>query len=250
MKTLKVIISLFLLAYLGNPKLGYGQGVIIRPQKEQPNEKITSEKINKQEQFISSQISTPSDFIGGHGFVDLGIGIKWATCNLGASSPSEYGNFYAWGETATKNSYDEENSTTYNIKTDDISGKSTYDVARLMWGDTWRLPTKDEFEILLTQCVWTEITEKGHKGMKVTGPNGNSIFLPATGVRVGKKLNNRGSCGYYWSSTPYTDEDNYNIPHPSWDIIKNQSIMLWSHKWPSIGGVGRASGYAIRPVSD
>ena len=145
--------------------------------------------------------------INGPEYVDLGLSVKWATCNVGASSPGDYGRHYAWGETTTKSDYTEANSTTYGKQMTGIADNSTYDVARREWGGTWRLPTQKEFQELLDNCTWTWTTQNGHDGYKVTSKkNGNSIFLPAAGLRDGTSLYNQGTNGYYWSAT--SDESN------------------------------------------
>lgn len=145
--------------------------------------------------------------INGFEYVDLGLpsGVKWAAYNVGAGAPHEYGNYYAWGETTTKSSYTEDNSTTYGKLMSDIGGNATYDVARKQWGSSWRLPTKAEFKELLDEdnCTWEWTTQSGVNGYKVTSKvNGNSIFLPAAGYRGGSSLHGTGSYGSYWSSTP------------------------------------------------
>ena len=160
------------------------------------------------------------EFLSGHEYVDLGLSVKWATCNVGASKPEDYGNYYAWGETTTKSSYTESNSKTYGKKMSDIAGNAQYDAARANWGGNWRMPTKAEMQELIDKCNWTWTTQNGVKGYKVTGPNGNSIFLPAAGYRYGSSLYHAGSSGYYWRSTPdgsdscsayylYFDSDNH-----------------------------------------
>ena len=146
--------------------------------------------------------------INGHEYVDLGLSVKWATCNVGANKPEDYGNYYAWGETKTKSDYSLSNSVTYGKSFSDIGGKSQYDAARANWGGTWRLPTKAEQQELLDNCTWKWTTQNGVKGYKVTGPNGNSIFLPAAGYRGGWSLYGAGEDGYYWSSTPYESTGN------------------------------------------
>ena len=146
--------------------------------------------------------TTLERFENGHEYVDLGLSVKWATCNVGASKPEDYGNYYAWGEITTKSSYTESNSKTYGKSMGDIAGNSSYDAARANWGGSWRMPTKAEMQELIDRCAWTWTTQNGVKGYKVTGPNGNSIFLPAAGDRSGSSLNYAGSDGYYWSSTP------------------------------------------------
>ena len=137
--------------------------------------------------------------INGHKYVDLGLSVKWATCNIGASSPSDYGDYFARGEDETKAEYTEDNSTTY--------GRVNYtfrDAAKKKWGGTWRMPTEAEFEELEDKCTWKWTTQGGHNGYKVTSKkNGNSIFLPAAGTRYGSSLYDAGPYGNYWSSTHY-----------------------------------------------
>lgn len=95
-----------------------------------------------------------------HEYVDLGLpsGTKWATCNVGANIPEEYGDFYAWGEITTKSEYTTENCVTYGESMDDISGNPNYDVARAKWGGSWRMPTKSEMRELVYNCNWTWTT--------------------------------------------------------------------------------------------
>lgn len=144
--------------------------------------------------------------------VDLGLpsGTKWASWNIGASSPEEYGGYYAWGETEPKGYYDQntylyyipylDNKDHYYYIGDDIAN-TEYDVAHVMWGDSWSMPTIEQFEELCDYCSWTWISRNGKNGYLVTGPNNNSIFLPAAGYYWGERLFGEGSSGYYWSST-------------------------------------------------
>ena len=150
----------------------------------------------------TSQSGGTSGTIAGHEYVDLGLSVKWATCNVGADSPEDYGDYYAWGETKTKSRYDTDNCETWEKQIGDIKGTSR-DVAHVKWGGTWRLPTEAECDELLKKCTWTWTTQGGHAGYKVTGKNGNSIFLPAAGWRDGTSLYGTGSRGSYWSSTPF-----------------------------------------------
>ena len=143
-----------------------------------------------------------SGSINGHDYVDLGLSVKWATCNIGANRPSDYGNYYAWGETSTKSTYTEENSQNYEMNVDYIKGDRLYDAARVNWGSTWRLPTKEEMQELEHECTWTHATRGGHEGSLITGPNGNSIFLPSAGDRYGSSRYKANGYGYYWSATP------------------------------------------------
>lgn len=136
-------------------------------------------------------------------WVNLGLpsGLKWATCNLGASSPEEYGCYYAWGEIAPSKKYDIPSCRTWGRLVKEISGKSRYDAARNQWGDEWFMPSRFDFEELQEFCGWEWTVQNGHGGYRVIGPNGNSIFLPAAGWCVGNKENAVGEEGEYWSST-------------------------------------------------
>ena len=137
----------------------------------------------------------------GHEYVDLGLSVKWATCNVGATTPEGYGDYFSWGETSPKVEYIEDNCTTYK-RLNDISGNAEYDAATVNWGGNWRMPTYDELEELGNNCIWTWITQNGVNGYNVEGPSGSSIFLPAAGGRYGSSLDNAGSSGGFWCSTP------------------------------------------------
>ena len=176
--------------------------------------------------------------INGHEYVDLGLSVKWATCNVGANKPEDYGDYYAWGETKTKSEYWDDNSVTYGKSFSDIKGDSRYDAARANWGGSWRLPTKKEYEELVNRCTWKWMTQNGVKGYKVTGPNGNSIFLPAAGYRFGSSLNDAGEYGYYWSSTPY-ESDSYDAYYLSFD--SGDHYVNW---------YSRSHGLSVRPVTE
>ena len=154
--------------------------------------------------ILSSALMASTGSSAGHEWVDLGLSVKWATCNVGASSPEGYGDYYAWGETSTKSSYDEDSCATWDKQIGDIAGTSR-DVARVKWGGSWRMPTWAEFAELLGECTRTWTTRNGVNGCEVTGPNGNSIFVPAAGYRPGTPLCYAGRWGYYWGSTPHED---------------------------------------------
>ena len=115
--------------------------------------------------------------IRGHDYVDLGLSVKWATCNVGATSPSGYSDYFAWGETSPKSEYTEGNSVTYKKNMGDIAGDSRYDAARANWGGSWRMPTAAEIKELANKCKTRWTTYNGHKGHLVMGPNGKSIFF-------------------------------------------------------------------------
>ena len=184
--------------------------------------------------------STLSDgMINGHQYVDLGLssGLKWATCNIGADNPEDYGNYYAWGETETKAEYTEDNSVTFGQQLNDISGNAQYDAAAANWGGTWRMPTKDEIRELIYNCSWTPETQNGVDGFKVTGSNGNYIFIPASGYRDGSSSYIYGEC-YYWSSTPHQYSSDYSY------------ILYSDYEYQSEDMNYRYRGLTIRPVSN
>ncbi len=165
--------------------------------------------------------------IGSHEYVDLGLpsGLLWATCNVGADSPDDYGDYFAWGETETKSDYDWDTYKWYNGSENTLTKyctKSSYgtvdnrtvlemsdDAARANWGGDWRMPTKEEWQELEDRCTWTWTTQGGKSGYRVTGTNGRSLFLPAAGGRFGSSLYNAGSYGLYWSSSLLTDYPHY-----------------------------------------
>lgn len=145
-----------------------------------------------------------------HEWVDLGLSVKWATCNVGASSPEEYGNYYAWGETEPKDYYStditmrglsisELKSRGYIDSEDNLT--SSYDAATANWGEEWRMPTESEIQELVEDGIWNWQYFNGVKGYKVTGPSGNSIFLPPAGYRGFGWSENVGEFGYYWGAT-------------------------------------------------
>lgn len=165
----------------------------------------------------------------GHEYVDLGLSVKWATCNVGASTPEDYGNFYAWGETKTKQSFTTKNyafrtggSWAKNIRLSKyntnpergpVDGKVKLalsdDAASVNWGGRWRIPTKDEVEELFLRCRWVKSEMNGVQGFRVTGPKGNSIFVPATGMMSEKKIIGQGERACIWSSSLCADYTDY-----------------------------------------
>ena len=182
----------------------------------------------------------PSKFgtINGHAWVDLGLSVKWATMNVGADNPGDYGNYFAWGEVNPKSEYTEENSLTHGKEIGNICGNVKYDAARYHWGVSWRLPTEKELKELRNKCTWSWTSENGHNGYKVTGPNGNSIFLPAAGYRDGASTGNVGTYGYYWSGSP---NESYT---------RGAYRLYFRGDYRSVDWIGRSHGQSVRPVSD
>ena len=194
----------------------------------------------------------PQGYINGHEWVDLGLpsGLKWATCNVGASSPEDYGNYYAWGETSPKAEYTDENSIADGLTISELqsqgyidgSGNLTplHDAATANWGGSWRMPTKDEMQELVDHCEWEWTQVNGVNGSKVVGSNGSCIFLPAAGYDVVEYLVFEGDYGYYWSSTPY---DHYSNVYASGLYFYDGRDTVWPH-------FSRNGGKTVRPVSE
>lgn len=137
----------------------------------------------------------------GHEYVDLGLtsGTRWATMNVGASKVSDYGNYYAWGETTTKSSYSSSNYT-YSDKPSTLPLDN--DAARVNWGGNWRMPTQSEFLELYNECTWKWTSQDGKNGYKVSSnKNGKSIFLPAAGYYIDNVSYSVNSIGLYWASS-------------------------------------------------
>ena len=211
-------------------------------------------------------------------YVDLGIvvdgkKIKWATCNVGASKPEDYGDYYAWGEVEPYYSSQDpltwkEGKTGYNwasykwcngaynkltkyCPTDKTSywdgegspdGKTVLepedDAAHVSLGSKWRMPTDEEWTELRTECTWTRTTQNGVNGRLVTGKNGNSIFLPAAGSWNGTNLNGAGNHGYYWSSSLTTDDT-----YCAWTVYFYSDIVYRDY-------YDRFRGFSVRPVTE
>lgn len=207
--------------------------------------------------------------------VDLGLSVKWASCNVGASSPSDYGDYYAWGEVQVKESYSWRNyskSNTPNVSDSDAiygrvdpadlteyngsDGKTRLDysddVARQKWGKKWRIPTAEEWYELKENCTWTwtEISS-GRGGFVVTSnKNGNSIFLPAAGMWMGDFLSGEGSVvGFYWTSSLDTDNPIYAMEFSFFP----GGALGWHVNVPGYidtGEESRCYGHSIRPVTE
>ena len=181
-----------------------------------------------------------------HEYVDLGLSVKWATCNVGATMPEEYGDYFAWGEVEPKIEYswstykycDGTENTLTKYCSNSSFGKNAFtdnktildpedDAATVNWGGAWRMPTYDEMKELVFECTWTWTTQNGVDGYKATGPNGNFIFLPATGV-----MNENVLVGgyYYWSSS------------------SSGGISATCMNYYSFAGCYRYYGFAVRPV--
>ena len=185
----------------------------------------------------------------GHNYVDLGLSVKWATCNVGAELPNGYGNYYAWGETEPKTTY---SWSTYFDTTDGGSTFTKYttggktvldledDAARVNWGGSWRMPTDAEWTELRVNCMWTwtdDYNGTGVRGRIVTSNiNGNSIFLPAAGFCYYDNFDGLDEYGDYWSSSLSTDS-----PEHAWNVYFLSDNMYRYY-------YNRYYGQSVRPV--
>jgi hypothetical protein len=162
----------------------------------------------------SSDNTETSGMENGHEWVDLGLSVKWATCNVGAMQPEEYGGYFAWGEVDPKVKYDWDSYKHHSTKYTSSDNKTILDpeddAATVNWGGSWRMPTKEEFDELINNCTWTLGTLNGVDGYNVTGSNGNSIFLPAAGTMADNYQNNE-EYGCYWLSLVDSSSRAYHL---------------------------------------
>lgn len=206
--------------------------------------------------LINTLLTVPDEPQDEHERVDLGLpsGTLWATCNVGASSPEEYGDYFAWGETEPKDYYDwstykwcnGSSDTMTKYCTDSILGYNGFtdgkteldpedDAAYVNWGSSWRMPTIEQQIELIGNCSWTWTTQNGVKGYLVTGANGNSIFLPAAG-RYGRSLYQVGSNGYYRSGALWSGG------------ADNASSLFFHSMYVGLINGYRYYGYTVRAV--
>ena len=207
--------------------------------------------------MYKSSVSEDRVLSFGHAYVDLGLpsGLLWATCNVGAFSPEDYGDYFAWGETTPKDNYgwstyqycNGSSTTLTKYCTNADFGNNGYvdnlttllpedDAATANWGPDWRMPTYEEWQELYNNTTVTWTTQNGVSGRLFTAANGNSLFLPAAGYRGGSSLYYAGSYGYYWSSSLYTDG-----PYYAWYFTFNSG-------YPYMGYDIRGYGRSVRPV--
>lgn len=205
-------------------------------------------------EFIEDNTPGGNGYDNGHEYVDLGLpsGLLWATCNVGANSPEDYGDYFAWGETEPKSCYDKSTYKWFNAGDGTLTKycTSSYegsvdnktilepedDAAYVKWGGSWRIPTYEEQIELRDETAWEWTMQNGANGYKVTGPNGNSIFLPAAGFRYDSVFDYAGSDGIYWSSSLA-----YDYSFGAYFLVFNSSGVGWYD-------IGRVFGRSVRPV--
>lgn len=144
---------------------------------------------------VQSKRSLPTGKVNGYDAIDLGLSVRWASCNVGAATPEDFGGLFAYGDPTGKKF-------TRNIE--DYPGgisivNSDLDIAKIQWGNGWRLPTEEELRELKEKCKWEYVKTIDVKGYRIIGPNGNSIFLPLAGNMPFSSRQEDGSYGYYWS---------------------------------------------------
>lgn len=208
-----------------------------------------------------SKISNPTGYETGHGYVDLGLpsGTKWATCNVGAQSPHEFGGYFAWGETLEREYYeffdweyykyckgDDSSFTKYCLDRDYgiADGKTELtisdDAARAQWAGSWRMPTNEQWSELVSKCEWVWKPYCGNNGYYVKGPNGRTIFLPAAGMQEDEgNITYNESCRY-WSRTLC----DWNGCQKAWGFILHPDIVMYSEPFD------RCYGLTVRPVKE
>ena len=193
-------------------------------------------------------------------FVDLGLpsGTLWATCNVGATNPEDYGDYFAWGETEPKDYYEwvtykwvnvvkgDLYFTKYcfNSNEGDVDEKDQLDpeddAAYVNWGPEWRMPTRDQIYELVENCTaeWTQLNDVN--GELLTGPNGNTLFLPAAG-NMGNKLFDAGEGGFYWGCSMWF------VP-PTHYFVQHGTTIHFDVEWWEWNGGSRCAGFTVRPV--
>ena len=221
--------------------------------------------------FVPIGAQQPMNVEKGHEYVDLGLSVSWATCNVGADKPEDYGDYYAWGEVEPKESYtwvnyrfrtggyDEADvrfsKYTSMLYTSMLDADNRYyvaddktlldikdDVAHVKWGGNWRVPTDQEMFELIDSCTWTWTTVNGVNGCLITsnrpGFTDRSIFLPATGTYAWALDNTSvGTWGHYWSSSVNRDKTSHSA-----------GVLVIGSNYRDVKKTFRFKGQSIRPV--
>lgn len=223
--------------------------------------KMADEKLNKNSKMYLEK-KYCDEIHNGYEFVDLGLSVKWATCNVGATNPTDYGDYFAWGETKPKETYRWNNYYYCN----DVSMWKNYcndgfklirycydfryghngcsddltilepgdDIVAINYGEGCRMPTEDEMRELENACVCLKTHLGDVNGFLYIGPNRNSIFFPAAGCYDINGLHDVGECGHYWSSSIVMDSN----PSHAWGLVNNKGLF----------GHNRSDGCSVRPV--
>ncbi len=225
------------------------------------NEIFSKSTANNVPVYVNT-LSTMDPVEVAHEYVDLGLpsGFLWATCNIGANAPEEYGDYFAWGETQMKTTYNwstyqycngSQNTLTkycnkanygYNGFTDNLTTlQLSDDAARANWGGNWRMPTKEDFQELYNNTTVTYTQQGGVNGLLFTAANNNSLFLPAAGGRSGDEPYDAGDCGHYWSSSLNTGS-----PSEAWQFF----FGFFGSDYFNVTCYNRDNGFTVRPVRE
>lgn len=235
------VLAFAIVCIIGNSNRQNDSDNLVHPDSDAVCEVPYDSGYNEQEKRVESSK------INGREYVDLGLSVKWATCNLEG--------YYAWGETSVKSVYSWENYTYCNGTDEEItkyiiadSERGTEDnkgildpkddVAHVEWGGTWRMPTSEELNELDDKCEWTWVENNGSLGYKVTGPNGNSIFLPAEGSQDDDDTRGFKPYNIYWSSSVRAGR------------VEKANCIMFDETFHGTGSGRRSSGACIRPVSN
>lgn len=196
---------------------------------------------------LSASKLTVSGKIGYNKYVDMGLpsGLKWATCNVGAISPTGPGNFYAWGETVTKHNYSTDTSKTHRVKGLHNIGGTDLDVAAAYMGDSWRMPSLENVQELIDNCKHTFVTIDGVTGMLFESKkNGNTLFLPASGfASPSQGVRFAGESGWYWTDTDWPS------PYSSTADTAANTLFFNNSSKAEAGNTFRCYGLTVRAVS-
>lgn len=238
-----------------------GIAIILRTQDKKATRKLESPvTVNRSSFGLLDNVDEKLGYISIYDYavpemVDLGLSVKWASFNLGATKPEEFGEYFAWGETEMKDNYSWSTYKWCNGSYDTLTkycSNSSYgdngftdnktvldpedDAASVALGGSWRMATYAEWDELKTKCTWTWTTHNSTHGRLVTGPNGNSIFLPVCGKGYATILFTVGSIGYYWSSSLIKD-----APDSAYLMYFVSGGMSWVNDF-------RCYGLSVRPV--
>ncbi len=175
-------------------------------QEEKIENNSEGDKSDTKEPITNTEIETSTTGAEiGYDWVDLDLSVKWATCNVGATTPEGYGDYFAWGETTKKSEYTLEN---YEYAETSVVLPVDRDAAATNMGGKWRMPTALEIVELWEKCTWTPTFKNAISGYEIKSKtNNNSIFLPAAGFYEGSECEQKIVTGGYWSSSIYLEDN-------------------------------------------
>ena len=207
-------------------------------------DKGTVDEIDIEYEDTEEEDSSDVEYVNGYAAVDLGLSVKWATCNVGAESPEDYGDYYQWGSlTPLPDGVGKAIISQYSI-----SGNSKYDAATANWGDSWRMPTYAEWYNLVSKSTIAVTYKNNVKGVSITGPNGNSIFLPFSSfyglnsTTIYNSDNESSNCRFYMPVGVSSGPTIYYYNAEYLDISNDGDYQF--------GTIAKDYGLTIRPVTE